>query len=50
MASLIYGIEPADPITLIAVTSAVTIVALLATYLPGRRATRLDPAVALGDY
>jgi putative ABC transport system permease protein len=50
MASLIYGIRPADPITLIAVTSAVTLVALLATYVPGRRATRLDPAVALGDY
>jgi putative ABC transport system permease protein len=50
MTSLIYGIRPADPITLIAVTSVVTVVALLATYVPGRRATRLDPVEALGDY
>jgi putative ABC transport system permease protein len=49
MASLIYGIRPADPITLIAVTTVVMVVALLAMYVPGRRATRLDPAVALGD-
>jgi putative ABC transport system permease protein len=50
MASLIYGIRPADPMTLIAVTSVVTAVAWLATYVPGRRATQIDPAVALGDY
>jgi predicted permease len=50
MAGLIYGVRPADPITLIAVTFVVAVVALLATYVPGRRATRLDPTVALGDY
>jgi putative ABC transport system permease protein len=50
MATLIYGIRPADPITLIAVTFVVAVVASLATFVPGRRATRLDPAVALGDY
>jgi putative ABC transport system permease protein len=50
MMGLVYGIRPADPITLVTVTTVVTVVALFATYVPGRRATRLDPAAALGDY
>jgi putative ABC transport system permease protein len=50
IATLIYGIRPTDPITLIAVIFVVAVVAALATYVPGRRATRLDPAVAIGDY
>ena len=49
MAGLIYGVRPTDPITLVTVTSVVTAVALFATYVPGRRATRLDPTVALGE-
>ena len=49
MAGLIYGVRPTDPITQVTVTSVVTAVALFATYVPGRRATRLDPTVALGE-
>jgi putative ABC transport system permease protein len=49
IAGLLYGIRPADPVTFIAVISIVTVMALLATYLPGRRATRLAPTVALGE-
>ncbi len=47
MSSLLYGINATDPLTL-AITSLVLLaVALLASYLPARRATRVDPLVTL---
>jgi len=45
--SLLYGIGASDPVTFIAIMVLVTIVAFLAAWLPARRATRVDPIVAL---
>jgi len=45
--SQLFGVKPRDPATLAAVTTALLAVALLASYLPARRATRVDPLIAL---
>jgi putative ABC transport system permease protein len=47
LASLLFGVEPTDPGTLVAVTSTIAIVAALACGLPAWRASRLDPNVVL---
>jgi putative ABC transport system permease protein len=46
---LLYGVAAADPLTLAAVAALVSLVAMLATYIPARRATRLDPRAALAE-
>ena len=47
MAGLLYGVRPADPATLAAVALLLGGIALLACYIPARRATAVDPVVAL---
>ena len=44
---LLYDVSPTDPVTLGLVAIGLLLVALLASYLPARRATRVDPMVAL---
>jgi ABC-type antimicrobial peptide transport system permease subunit len=47
MAGMLYGVNAGDPVTLIGVTLALAAVALIATLVPARRATRVAPMVAL---
>ncbi len=49
MTSLLFDVSPTDPIVYLAVSIVLIAVALLASYLPARRAARIDPLVALRD-
>jgi ABC-type antimicrobial peptide transport system permease subunit len=45
--TLVFGVSTADPATFAAMLVILTIVAALAGYLPARRASRIDPIIAL---
>jgi putative ABC transport system permease protein len=47
--SHLFNVRPTDPSTTLAVLGVITLVALVACYLPASRATRVDPMVVLRD-
>jgi ABC-type antimicrobial peptide transport system permease subunit len=47
LASVLFGVRPSDPLTLIAVALLLTLARLAACYIPARRAMRVDPIIAL---
>jgi ABC-type antimicrobial peptide transport system permease subunit len=44
---MLYNVHPGDPVTMVSVAILLTLVAFAACYIPARRATRVDPLIAL---
>jgi putative ABC transport system permease protein len=49
LSSLLHEVKPGDPVVFLATAGFLGVVALMACYLPARRAARLDPMVALRE-
>ena len=47
MSSLLFGVSPTDPLTLVTISLLLVVVALLASYIPARRAAKVDPLIAI---
>ena len=47
MSSLLFDVKPTDPLAYVAVSALLLLVSLFASYLPARRAARIDPITAL---
>src|SRR5262249_44639887 len=47
MTNFLFGVGPTDPFTFVSVATFLVLISLLACYVPARRATRIDPMVAL---
>jgi putative ABC transport system permease protein len=47
MSGMLFGVEPGDPVTFVTVSALLVSVALIASWIPARRATRIDPVLAL---
>jgi len=47
ISTFLFGVKPTDPLTYAAVAPGLAAIALLACYVPARRATRVDPMVAV---
>ena len=47
--SQLFNVRPTDPLTLAGVSGFITLIAVIACYVPARRATRVDPIVTLRE-
>jgi len=47
LSSMLYGVDPHDPLIFAAIAASLIVVVMLASYIPARRATRIDPLIAL---